>query len=307
MAITANTKQTYTASANAVDVNKFVVNVSPKDTPFYSMIGETTAMARYKENVADTLTAANADNALIEGGNFSNTALTARSRGGNWCQIFSKVIEVSRTQEKVDKYGGVSSEIKYQITKAFKELGTDVEKAYMVGASASGATATARTLDGLTSIASTNTATAASGTTWTATAAASVVAFEEALNDLFDLMYETGQNADTVFVGGNRKRRISSLTTNITRNVEAMKKTQINSIDTYISDFGEVNIILERYVPDTHVIAVALDYFKTAYLSKFMQEPLAKISDSMRFAVVGELTLDFYTEKAVGLLISDEV
>lgn len=304
MALPAGTKTTYAASSNAVDVNRFIVNISPSDTPFYSSIGETVSTARYKENVGDTLTAANADNAMVEGDEFTNTVLTARPRTGNWNQIFSKVIQISESQDMADKYGGVTQEMPYQIKKAYKELGTDVEKAFIVGASASGTTAVARKLDGLTALCTTNTATAASATTWTATAAASVAAFEVALNDLFDLMYETGCNARTVFVGGDRKRRISSLTTNITRNTDAMERTQINTIDVYISDFGQVDIILERYVPDTYVIAVDLEYFQTAYFRRFTQERLAKTGDSKRFSVVGELTLDCHTEKAIGTLKS---
>lgn len=308
MALPAGTKTTYIASSNSVDVNKFIVNVSPSDTPFYSAIGETVSLARFKENVGDTLTAANAANALVEGDEFTNDTLTSRPRTGNWCQIFSKVIQVSETQDVVDKYGGVTQEMPYQIKKAYKELGTDVEKAFIVGASASGTTASARKLDGLTALATTNTATAASATTWTATAAASVTAFEVALNDLFDLMYETGCNASTVYVGGDRKRRISGLVTNTTntmnRNIDAQKRTMINVIDVYVSDFGQVDVILERYVPDTFVIAVNLEYFKTAYLRRFTQERLAKTGDSKRFSVVGELTLDCNTEKAIGVLKS---
>lgn len=304
MTLATNLKTTYIASSNAVDVNAFIVNISPSDTPFYSSIGESVARARFKENVGDTLTAANAANAIVEGDEFANDAMTARPRTGNWTQIFAKVIQVSMTQEEIDKYGGVGTEMPYQIKKAYKELGTDVEKAFMVGASASGTTASARKLDGLTALCTTNTATAASATTWTATAAASVTAFETALNDLFDLMYETGVVAKTVYVGGDRKRRISSLTTNITRNVDAMAKTQIQAIDVYISDFGQVDVILERYVPDTFVIATDNEYFKTAYLRRFTQEKLAKTADAIRFAVVGELTLDCYTEKAIGYLKS---
>ena len=304
MTLPAGAKTTYIASSNAVDVNKFIVNISPSDTPFYSSIGETVSLARFKENVGDSLTAANAANAAVEGDEFVNDTMTARPRTGNWTQIFTKVIQVSETQDVVDKYGGVTQEMPYQIKKAYKEIGTDVEKAFIIGASASGTTAAARKLDGLTALCTTNTATAASATTWTATAAASVTAFESALNDLFDLMYETGANARTVFVGGDRKRRISSLTTNVTRNTDAMERTQINVIDIYISDFGQVDIILERYVPDTYVIAVDLEYFKTAYLRRFTQERLAKTGDSKRFSVVGELTLDCGTEKAIGTLKS---
>ena len=301
MAINTGTKTTYTASANDRDVTAAVVNVSPKDSPLYSMIGSTTMTSRLKENVQDTLTAANAANAHIEGGQFSNDTLSARTFESNYSQIFTKTIEVSRTQDTVEKYGGVKSESSYQVEKKFKELATDVEKAFIVGTSASGATGTARKLSGLVEKCTTNTATAATNSAlWTATSEAGLVAYEDLLNDLFQTMWATGQTADTVLVGGQQKRRISKLTDKVTRNMNADDKRQVLVINEYDSDFGTVRIVLDRYVPDVNIIAVAKDMLKTAYLDRFQKVMLAKTGDSNKMSIVGELTLDVKTEKAIG-------
>lgn len=301
MAIGTNAKTTYTAAANDRDVSAIVTNIAPSDSPFYSMIGSNSAVARLKENVNDTLDAADATNALVEGDIFANEALLARTFETNYTQIFKKVLEVSETQETVDKYGGVKSEVTYQSSKKFKELATDIEKAFIQGTSASGTTAAARKLSGLIQKCTTNTATAATNAAlWTGTAEANLNDFEDLLNDLFDQMWTTGERADTVLVGGDRKRRISKLSTKVTRNIDAEKKTQILSINMYEGDFGMVNIILDRYVPDVNILAVSLDKFKTAYLRRFKQVKLAKTHDSTRIAIVGELTLDVKTEKAIG-------
>jgi len=292
---------TYQAQVNARDVSDFVTNVSPKDSPFFSLIGSNSGVARLKENVTDSLAAANKDNAIAEGGTLSDDTIQTRATESNFMQIFKKVINVTGTQDVVAKYGGVNSEISYQVKKRFTELATDVEEAFIQGTSASGTTAVARKLNGLVAKIVTNTATAdITGATWTGTSDANLAAFEDLLNDMFDQMWETGQAPDTVLVGGNLKRRISKLSTKVTRNVEAEKKTQILSINVYDSDFGTMNIILDRYVPDANILAVALDMWETSYLRRFTQMKLAKTTDSTRVAIVGELTLDGKTQKAGG-------
>ena len=307
MAFPAATFTTYHTTANDRDVSDFVTNVSPKDSPFFSMISANTGMARKKENVQDALTAPNGTNTLVEGDELTNVALADRTFEDNWMQIFKKVFGVSGTQEAVSKYGGIKSEIQYQLKNKYKELATDVEYEFIQGTSASGATGTARTLSGLVEKITTNTATTAiTGSTWTATSAAELYAFEELLNDMFDQMFETGIVADTVLVGGDRKRKISKLTDKVTRNIDAEKKTQINSINVYDSDFGTVNIILDRYVPDANILGLSIDHFQTSYLRRFKQTPLAKVSDSTRIAIIGELTLDARTQKAGGKITAGD-
>lgn len=292
---------TYQAQVNARDVSDFVTNVSPKDSPFFSLIGSNPGSARLKENVTDALTAANKDNALPEGGTLSDDAIVVRGTESNFMQIFTKVINVTGTQEVVGKHGGIMSEISHQLKKRFTELATDIEEAFIQGTSASGSTAVGRKLNGLITKITTNTITAdLTGGTWIGTAAANLAAFEDILNDLFEQMYETGESADTVLVGGKIKRRISKLTDKVTRNVDAEKKTQILSINIYDSDFGVINIILDRYVPNVNILAVSLDMWEVSYLRRFQRFNLAKVTDSDRVAMVGELTLDGKTEKAGG-------
>jgi hypothetical protein len=277
-----------------------VTNISPKDSPFYSMIGSTTMVARLKENVNDVVSGGTAINALSEGDTLSAAAVTNRTVESNYSQIFTKVFSVSRTQERVEKYGGVSSEKQYQLKQAMIAVAKDVEYSFMNGTASAGQTGTgsasARWLGGLKSKITTNTATASG-------AAATGTAFEAKLNDLLEKMFDTGQEADTIFVEGTIKRRISGLTANVTRNVNAAEKKQIQTINIYDSDFGTVDIVLDRYVPDNYLFAVKMDYFKTAYLDSFQTTPLAKTSDSMETAIVGELTLDIRSEKAGGRLL----
>lgn len=298
MAIIANTFTTYNAGANAKDVTNFVTNVSPTDTPFYSMIKDTRAYARLHEVVQDELESAS-DSGAVEGGKFSFKEVKPRSYESNLCQIFTNMVMVSGTQEAVAKDGGIVSEIAYQVKKAHKEIANDIEKAFIVGTSATGGTAAARELKGLAQIVTTNTATAdLTGNTWVGTAAANIAAFEELFNDLAQMAFDTGQTMDTVLVGGKVKRRIAKMTgSDNRRNIEAEKRTLINRIDIYESDFGSMNCILDRYVTDDLLLMVAIDGFKTAYLRRIKQSSVPVAADGSAFAVIGELTLEAASEK----------
>ena len=283
------------------DVSDFVVNVAPREAPFFNLIGTNKGSARVKENVTDDLATAVSTNAAVEGADLVDKTISTRPVEKNYMQIFTNTINISGTQEEVVKFGNVTSEIAYQIQKAYKELARDVESSLINGVSATGTTAVARTMSGLVEKITTNTATAStSSATWTGTASADLAAYETLFNDLLNLGWTNGTSFDTVFVGGTQKRRISKLTTNVTRNVAASEKTQILSINSYDSDFGVVDIILDRYVGATLILAVALDMWEVSYLRGFKQTPLAKTGDASRFSVIGELTLDGKTEKGAG-------
>lgn len=294
---------TYLQQQNSVDKSNFVVNVKPSDSPLFSMIGSSKATARIKENVQDEYADADENNAIPEGGTFQDDDITSRTVETNWMQIFSRVLNITGTQEEVGKYGGITSEISYQLKKKYTELANDVEKAIIQGSSATGSTTVARKLSGLIEKITTNTATAdVTNATWTGTSNANLVAYEKLFNDSFEQMWGTGQSADTVLVGGKQKRRISDLSDKVQKNIDAQERTQIKVIELYQSDFGTVNIILDRYVPDDTILFLALDMIDISYLRPFQHKKLAKTTDSTRIAIIGELTLDMKTEKAGGML-----
>lgn len=300
-----NGRDTLNSTLNERDLTSYVTNISPKESPLYSLLGRTTAVARQKESITDVLQAANKDNALIEGG-LLTTVSTSADRGteSNWLQIFSKTIEVSGTQEAVMKYGGITSELAYQIELRYTELATDIEDALINGTGATGTTAAGRKMYGLLAKITTNTATAASANAqWTGTATADLFNFEELLITMLQQGFTTGISFDTILVGGTAKRRISRLSTKLTMNIDAVEKKSVMVISTYESDFGEVSIILDRYVPSTTIIGLKLQMFKVAYLRPFAQEALAKVSDSKLVNVLGELTLAFDTQKAASKLV----
>jgi len=298
MAIESNTFVTYDATGNREDLIDVITNISPVDTWFTSNSGTVRASARYHEWQTDSLATA-AANAVIEGDVFAGAAITATSRTGNYCQIIRKQFLISDTQEAVDS-AGRPSEISYQTQKHLKELARDIEYALVINsASASGASATARQLNGVIGWVSTN------NTTGTGTGNESLT--ESMLNDNLQAVWAAGGHPSTVLCGAVQKRVISGFTTN-TREVSAQEKTLTSAVDVYQSDFGtiqvrlhhQINTTLSAAAPDTLVVIGDMDLWKKAWLRPVKREEIARVGAARRFMIEAELTLESRQEAGSG-------
>ena len=281
---------TYDAAGNREDLMDVVTNISPTDTPMFSGFKKSKASARYHEWMTESLAAA-ASNAQIEGLDYTFSKPTARSRGGGYTQILLKLVEVSGTQESVDK-AGVESEYAHRMQNALKEIARDAEYAIVNGTGNSGASGTARALKGVLAWITTNVETGSGTGTQALT--------ETMYNDLLQTVYDQGGNPDTTYANGWQKRKISAFSTPSTRNIDAEDKKLVASVDVYESDFGLQTIVLDRYMPTDKVAVLEKDKWSVAVLRPFKSEEVAKIGDAYRGAVVGEFTLASLNEAASG-------
>ena len=111
------------------DLASFITMITRDETPFLSSIGNKKATAVFHEWQTDEL-AAPAANAQAEGSDFSASAVasTSTARVGNYSQILTKHIQVSKTLDSVSK-AGRNSEFAYQMKKKGTELKRDLEHA----------------------------------------------------------------------------------------------------------------------------------------------------------------------------------
>ena len=156
------TLQTYQSTGNREDLLNVITNISPEKTPFLSSLGKSKAAATNHEWLTDTL-AAPADNAAVEGADITHGTLSSRTRLGNYVQNFQKEGKVSDIQEAVSK-AGLTSEYQYQIMKASKEMGRDMERALWEGVKTVGTASVAPRMGGVYSFALTNSTSAATST-----------------------------------------------------------------------------------------------------------------------------------------------
>jgi len=289
MARLTNAFQVFQAVGDREDLADWISNISPTDTPMLSRFRKGQRAEAVKvEWQTDTLATATS-NAQIEGFAAVATAVSATTRVANYCQISEKTFTISRTQEQVSK-AGRKSEIAFQTTKKLKELARDMEWTLVNGTSATGASGTARTLSGILEWISTNTY-SASGSALT----------ETYLNDMLEDCWDQGGSPNAVYCGGPNKRIISGFTTN-PRNIEADVKKLVSAVDVYLSDFGPVRMVLDRYLTTTlaTVLTVQEDLWEIRYLQPPKVNKLAKTGDGETRLIVTEYTLVSRNETGSG-------
>jgi len=108
------------------DVMDKIYNISPEDRPFSDAIGRREDSNHYSEWVAETLEAANPDNAVIDGADAGADESVIGNRFGNYHQLASKVVKVSDRGRNSDTIGS-GDELPRQLMMRQKALRRDVE------------------------------------------------------------------------------------------------------------------------------------------------------------------------------------
>lgn len=282
---------TYDVATNHEDLTDVLVVMGQMKTPMFSNLPKTKAKNALHE--WPTVAYANAgDNAQVECFTFSPGALTSPSRGQNYTQIFAKVGSVSATQRASDP-AGYKDEYAFQVEKALKEIGRDIERALINGSGAvSGGTGTARELKGILAWISTNVSTG-TGTGRNVT--------EAELNSLLADIYSAGGDPDTILVSPKQRNKMSGFFDDSRSYVDSVKKFT-SAIAVYDSNFGVMQVVSDIHMPDSQLAVLDSSTWKIAQLRPVAKEETAKVADGDGFAVVGELTLAAYAEKYNGKL-----
>ena len=308
-----DTTSTYDAIGNREDLSDVIYDISPTTTPFISGIARTTATATNHEWQTDTIGAASATNAVIEGNDATTTAAVPSVRLGNYTQISDKVPRVTRTQRQVQS-AGRGDELDYQIMKMSKLLKNDMESALLANnAKVVGSESAARELAGIESWLATNTDLGATGTAPTgdgtdARGTGTPRSFAESqlkavLSDCFD----AGGNPDTIMVGSTIKQAMSGIVNGgaagaAQRVVDGNSATVHTAIDIYVSDFGSLAVVPNRFQVQDSMLVLEMDMWAMATIADFEENPLAKTGDSDRVQILSEYTLEARNEAASGIV-----
>ena len=305
MAQPTNTFDTYDSIGEREDLSDVIYNISPTDTPFLSSAAKTKATAVLHEWQTDSLAAAATDNAVIEGDEATLDAITATTRLSNSCQIMDKTIVITGTQEAVDK-AGRASEIAYQIAKKAKELKRDLEASLTSNnAEVTGSATAARVAGGLRSWVATNDVMGTSGTSGgagnTAASNGTQRAFTETLlKSVIKSVWNAGGNPTMIMVGPFNKQKLSGFTGNSTRFDAGADATLYTSVDVYASDFGQLQVVPNRFSRDREAWVLDMDFWGVAFLRDFSMHDLAKTGDTEKKQLLLEATLESRNEAASG-------
>jgi len=314
MAIVTNTFTRYSAIGIREDLSNVIYNISPEETPFISNVSRENVKNTYFEWQTDALDAASSSNAALEGDDISSfSAVTPTARVGNYTQISRKDVIISGTLESVDK-AGRRSELTYQLAKMGAALKRDMESSLLANqAAVAGNTTTARRTAGLPAWLTSNTnfgtggADPTVGSTPTAARTDGTQrAFTEALlKDVIAEVWTSGGTPKMLMVGAFNKQAASAFAGIATkfRDVPAGQQAQIiGAADVYVSDFGTVNIVPNRFQRARDAFVVDPEYASLAILRPIQQTELAKTGDAEKRLMLVEYGLKVSNQAAHGIV-----
>ena len=315
MAVATGTWTAHTAVGQREDLQDIIYDISPEETPFLSNVGRTSAKAVLHEWQTDALAAASTANAYLEGDDFSGQAVTPTVRRQNRCQISRKDIVVSGTMDAVDK-AGRAMESSYLTAKAGRELKRDME-AILTGehVATAGSIVSARALAAVESWLVTNRTQDATNTTGstpaytntpsTALTDGTQTAIDETVfKSVIAEVWSNGGDPRMIMCGAFNKGQISGFSGIATsfKNVPQGQATIVAGADLYVSDFGEHQIVPNRFSRGRTVLFLDMEYWSVAYLRPMQNIDIAATGDAKKSTILAEYTLVCKNELASGKL-----
>jgi hypothetical protein len=313
MAIVTNTFTTFDAKGIREDLSNIITNIAPEETPYMSNIGRESISNSLFEYQTDTLAAA-AANKQIEGDDVASfDAVTATVRLQNYAQISRKTIILSATEEVVNK-AGRRSELAYQIAKRSAELKRDQEFTMLNNAvAAAGSTSTARGTASLGAFIKTNVDMQTNGANPSYTTLPSsartdgnVRTFTETiLKNVIQQVWAAGGAPKILMTGPVNKQRVSGFSgiasSRYNINGGDRPATLIGAVDIYVSDFGQVSVIANRFQRERDAWVLDPEYAKMTVLRPYQQIELAKTGDAEKRMLLVEWGHKVLAENAHGL------
>jgi hypothetical protein len=313
MAIVTNTFTTFDAKGIREDLSNIITNIAPEETPYLSNIGRESISNSLFEFQSDTLAAA-AANKQIEGDDVASfDAVTATVRLQNYAQISRKTIILSATEEVVNK-AGRRSELAYQIAKRSAELKRDQEFTMLNGAvAAAGSTSVARGTASLGAWVKTNVDMQTNGTNPSYTTLpnsartdGTVRTFTETiLKNVIQQVWAAGGTPKMLMVGPINKQRVSGFSgiASSRFNIDGGAKpaTLVGAVDLYVSDFGNVATVANRFQRERDAWVLDPEYAKMVVLRPYQQVELAKTGDAEKRMLLVEWGHKVLAENAHGL------
>lgn len=313
MAVPTNTIQNVARVGVREDLDDKIAELFPDETPFINAIGRSKASATYTEWQTDGLAAANANNATIQGDDLTNDSRANTVRVGTHTQIMKKVIGTSTTIEWTNK-AGRRSEMAREVMKAGRELRTDME-ARAVGnyASVAAAAGTAGQTAGALAWLTTNTSRGATGANggFSAGIVAAATngtqrAYTEALlKTVLGACWTAGGNPKMVITNGTQKQAeaaFTGLALNRRDHGSDGRLTILAGADVYVSDFGKVQFVPDRFASARDALIVDPEYWDIAIGDPMQTNDLAKTGLAQRKEMHIEWALRCLNQAASGVV-----
>ncbi len=311
MTMATNTFATYAAKGIREDLSNVIYSISPEETPYVSNIGKGTITNTAFDYQTDSLAAAGA-NVQLEGDETAYDAVVATVRLQNYAQISRKSVVISGTQDKVNT-AGRRQELSYQIAKRGSELKRDIEFSCLNNqAAVAGDATTARSTASLQAYLKTNSNKAGDGTDPVYTTVPTDPRndgtqrdfTEVILKDVIQQVWTEGGTPKILMVGSFNKQAASAfagIAGQRFNTTGAKPSTIVAAADIYVSDFGNVSIVPNRFQSARSAFVIDPEYASIDFLRPMQTIEMAKTGDADKRLMLCEWGHRVKTEKAHGI------
>ena len=284
-----------------IDLAEEIKLVSPTDTPLTTLL-----MGRGQTVPATDITVTWRERKLndqrgtlkLEGAEAGDAIKSSRGSLSNICQIIEKVTQVSGTAQALNPKG-IGNSFQSEVSDRLTETKRGLEGYFINGTKTMEADSTPRQMDGLMNLVNDKNVIDGTGKTFS----------EELILDALQGMWDHGANGEYFsFVNASVKRMVNGLLKNGTN----VKVDIDNSMDQVLgitvakiqSDFGVINLVLDRHMVTDAMLTVDLEQVEIAELRGTFYEDLPKSGDYFRGHVLNESTIKLLNSYAGSKIIN---
>jgi len=307
MAIVTNTFTSFNSKGIREELSNVINNISPEEVPLQSNIGSKNVSNTYFEWQSDSLAAVD-KTAVIDGDDVASfDATAATTRLGNYTQILRRTVVVADNLAAQDA-AGRNDEFAYQIAKRGRELKRDLEAVLTDNnARVAGNSSTARETAGLGAWIATNDVFGSGGASPTGdgtdgrTDGTQADFTETMLKSAMQAAYTAGGQPTILMVGPFNKTQVSGFAGIAAQRYQAPSNaptTIIGAADVYLSDFGQLQVVPNRFQRERDAFLLDPEYASVAYLRPIQKVDLAKTGDASKAMLIVEAGLEVGTESA---------
>ena len=295
------------------DLSDVIARISPSETPIFSNMSVETVKSTNHEFLVQELASASASNFNNEGADFSYATPTQMTRLGNQTQIFVQAVQVSETLESVDK-AGRAKEIAYQSVLKGLEQRKDIE-ATLVSSQAKSASDPRKMgsiecwISNLNGASDATEISTHDGSNLRTDGTARALTLAQ-IEDVAQKVYIDGGTPSMMVLSPSKKTAFSALSGSLATNQVTMTANSpvevpiIGSVSVFLSDFGRIDVTIDRTMPDDRIYIFDPEYMSMGALPnrQFSRVEVAKTGDSQKFGIVSEMTYIPTAPKAHGAI-----
>lgn len=229
--------------------------------------------------------------ASLENETSTTGGVTVPGTATNYTQIYRDVVVLSESEQQQSRYG-ISDPLAFHSAKKLKEMMRLFDQGFFYNVATAGSATTPRTWGGLATFCTANT-----------TDLSSAAITETAINNELDTIWTAGGSPTLMVCGSWVKRKINDMYKSYVR-TERTERTGGVIIDKIQTQYGELDVLMDRYCPATTAYFLTPDEIAWLPYREFKNEDLAKTGDGRIWQIVGEYTFVMRQPKMHGKITS---